>query len=242
MGWFSGAADGRAVSALVAEPARSAASGPLWLDGTVDRRRDRWSGALCFLTSLDSAAAAQLMAGAMLAPQELREYAGRADAGTRLARRRLVKALVAWAAGVHPDSVRLGRSALGAPVVEAPDGWFVSLSGQGSRCLVGLAREPIGVDIEPRTAPPPPHDLMTARERQWLASLPALEAEREALAFWVAKEAHAKRTGRASRIEPDEIEVVRSPDGLRAASDGQVSFCWTTDWGDAVAAAALIAV
>ncbi|MBX9884097.1 MAG: 4'-phosphopantetheinyl transferase superfamily protein [Novosphingobium sp.] len=189
--------------------------------------------------TLGSAAAAQLMTRATLSPRDLGEFAGRGDAAPRLARRRLAKALVAWAAGVHPDRVSLGRSAWGAPVVAAPPGWFVSVAGQDPWCLVGLAREPIGVDIEPRSAPPPPLDLMTVRERQWLERLPAPEAAREALAFWVAKEAHAKRTGQASRIEPYHIEITRAADGLRAASSGHVSRCWTHRSDDAVAAAAL---
>ncbi|MEI6485319.1 MAG: 4'-phosphopantetheinyl transferase superfamily protein [Sphingomonadales bacterium] len=213
--------------------------GPLWRDGTWDCRREQWTGPLCLITRPDSAAAVQLMAGATLSPRDLGDFAGRADAAFRLARRRLVKALLAWAAGVHPDAVRLARSALGAPVVTAPGGWFVSVSGQGPLCLVGLAREPIGVDIEPCTAPPPPRDLMTPRERDWLARLPATEAAAEALAFWVAKEAHAKRTGLARQMEPGDVEMVRTAQGLRASSAGHISRCWTFAGHGAVAAAAL---
>jgi phosphopantetheinyl transferase len=189
--------------------------------------------------ALDSDLASSLIARAPLTPDDFADFARRGDADMRLARRRLAKALLAWAGGVHPRDVRIGRSPLGAPVVEAPAGWHLSVSGQGRLCLIGLACTAIGVDIEPRTAPPPPLDLLTLQERSRVESLPPAAATQVALTIWVAKEAHAKRIGVASRIEPAEIETEATALGLTARSGGHVSHCWIGEGEATLAAVAL---
>lgn len=214
-------------------------TGPVWHDGDIDLTGARPSAP--FVLRIDPAgeAAARLAARAGSASADLQAFAGSANAAERVRRRHLARALIAWAADVHPDRVRIGRSALGAPVIETPAGWHLSLSGRGGLCLIGLAREPIGVDIEPEGAEPPPADMLTPDERGRLDALPPQARRAEALVLWLAKEAHAKRIGLARTMEPGEIEIARAEDGLLARSPGHSSRCWLQRAGGAVAAVAL---
>ncbi|HEX7853784.1 MAG TPA: 4'-phosphopantetheinyl transferase superfamily protein [Sphingobium sp.] len=208
---------------------------PIWRDGALDMAAESYAGPVVLRIALDSPFAQGVMGRASLDAEDYRDFAARADAPLRLARRRLAKALLGWAADMHPQAVRIVRSPLGAPLVAEPGGWHVSVAGQGASCLIGVARETIGVDIEPRTAPPPPLDLLTPRERARIEALPDAVAGGEALALWVAKEAHAKRIGLASRLEPVDIEVI----GEEVRSGEYLSRCRIAPFGDVVAAVAL---
>jgi phosphopantetheinyl transferase len=180
---------------------------PVWRDHSIDLDGERYGGPLALYIDLNSPAAQTIMVRAALDERDLRDFAGRGDASFRLARRRLAKALLAWGSGAHPQTVRIGRSPLGAPVVEEPSGWHVSVAGGARHCLIGIARQAVGVDIEPCSALPPPLDMLTSRERASIEALSGEDARRAALTIWVAKEAHGKRIGLASRLEPTEIEV-----------------------------------
>ena len=164
-------------------------------------REDR--SAIAWYVKLDEPLATTLASRSRLTQVDLRDLAKGADPLMRGARRRLAKVLLAHCAGIHPDEVRISRNAAGAPEVLHPPGWYLSLAGRWPHCLIGVALQPFGVDVEPVEAPGPPEDALTIAERLWLHD----RRETEAIKLWVLKEAHAKCLGAASRIAPQEVEV-----------------------------------
>ena len=158
--------------------------------------------------------------GAVLSAQETAAFARAADAPWRITRRLLAKALIAQVAQCHSDDVRIARDAFGALRVVAPTGWHLSLAGQPPHALIGLHRRPIGVDIEPLDALPPPEDAFSADERAMFGALWPGNADRAALVGWVAKEAHGKACGRARQLDPREIRLGRRAGTLVATSGG----------------------
>lgn len=170
---------------------------------------------------LDSPAAEAAARCGHLLDADYREFAKRPDAGMRCMRRRLSRYLIGKVMELHPDSVVFARSANGAPHLKVPEGWFISLAGTWPHCLIGLSRRRIGVDIEPADAPPPPDDCLTQTE---LAQLRA-SCDDRALFRWLAKEAHAKRFGVASAVDPREIETLGDAGGYDVTSRHGVSRC-----------------
>ena len=154
----------------------------------------------------------------VLSAPEVAAFARAGDAPWRITRRLLAKALIAHVARCHPDHVLIERDAFGALSVVAPTNWHLSLAGQPPHALIGLHHAPIGVDIEPETAAPPPDEAFSADERATLAMLWPGNADRAALIGWVAKEAHAKAIGRARQLAPRDIELCHHPVALVARS------------------------
>jgi 4'-phosphopantetheinyl transferase len=151
--------------------------------------------------------------------RDLADFAARADAGNRLLRRRLARALLSSLAQVAPTGILLGRSPQGAPSVLAPQGWYLSVAGQAPLCLVGVAAHPIGVDVEPVDDAPPLWDMLTRAEADSLRRLPSSAWPREWLRRWTAKEAHAKRLGCARGADPAGIATTPVASGrLRVRS------------------------
>ena len=74
-------------------------------------------------------------------------YAAGLPGDARAIRHGLAVALIRKLAG-DSDDVRLTRSAAGAPIVSAPGGWYLSLSSRGAHALIGVARQPIAVDLD----------------------------------------------------------------------------------------------
>jgi phosphopantetheinyl transferase len=173
---------------------------------------------LAWRVRLDDEQAERDAGRATLSAQEIAAFARVGDAPWRVMRRRLAKALIAQIAEVHPDDVRIARDASGALQVVAPAGWHLSLAGQPPYALIGLHRSPIGVDIEPETAKPPPDDAFSDDERTTLDSLWPGDADRAALIGWVAKEAHSKASGRARQLGPRDIELGVDASSLIAVS------------------------
>jgi phosphopantetheinyl transferase len=189
-------------------------------------------GEAVWLMRLDDTVVQEAASSAPLRKDDLRDLAQRPQAAMRAQRRQLAKALLAHAAQCHPDAVVLGRTAAGAPLVLAPLGWHVSLAGRWPHALIGISRMPIGVDIEPLDALPPPEDALTAGERREAIS------DHERLRRWVAKEAHAKLLGIASRIEPEDIETTAQGDLLRARSVQGSTLCHIKTTGHTLCAVA----
>ena len=161
------------------------------------------------------------------------EVAGRRDAGERLLRRGLTRLMLASAGGCRPGTVTIARDADGAPLVVAPAGWHLSVAARWPDCAIGVARRPLGVDVERATDEPVAVDLLTAAERDRLAELPENLRARAFAACWAAKEAHAKWTGRPRSLDPASVEtgvagVVTSPLGTTR--------CWQRHHGALVAA------
>lgn len=189
---------------------------------------------LAWLTSLGSPEAEAVMGRTTLTSADYADFAGRADGASRLARRRLVKGLVAALAGRHPDEVEIGRSPLGAPLIVGPEGWHVSLGGRWPLLAIAVARQPVGVDVERLDQDPPPDDAFTPEERRRIAGRPSL-----ALELWTAKEAHAKRTGRANLYEAGQIATFPEGDALITRCAEHAARCLTVRAANAVAALAM---
>ena len=121
------------------------------------------------------------------------------DAARLLARRALLRGLVARRAGRAVEEVRLPVDD-GPRRAELPDGggWYVSTSSSGARGLVALADVPVGVDLEELPGPPDAvlvgRELLPPAEADWVARGGAAAPERF-LRLWVRKEAVVKCTG-----------------------------------------------
>ena len=192
----------------------------IWASGELAQVRWTEGRPLAWRVRLDDEAARRDADHAVLSAREVAVFARTGDAPWRITRRLLAKALIAHVARCHPDDVRIERDAFGALRVLAPAGWHLSLAGQPPHALIGLHCAPIGVDVEPDTAAPPPDDAFSADERTALDLFLPGDPERAALIGWVAKEAHAKTSGRARQLDPREIGLSTREGALVATSGG----------------------
>jgi phosphopantetheinyl transferase len=194
---------------------------PVWASGALAQVRWIEGRPLTWRVRLDDEAARRDAARAVLSANEVAAFARASDAPWRMTRRLLAKALIARIARCHPDDVRIERDACGALRVIAPPGWHISLAGQAPHALIGLHRQPIGVDIEPIVGALPPDDVFSAEERAALDGLWPESPDRAALIGWVAKEAHGKASGRVRQLDPREIRLC-SRDGSLVANSGNI--------------------
>ncbi len=186
----------------------------VWLSGADDLTKATGEEPVVWYLRLDRPETERRAGGARLSAADLQDLASKPESGMRALRRRLAKVLLARLSGLHPDEIIIGRTGLGAPQVLHPPGWHISLAGRFPHCLIGLSRFPLGVDIEPFDAEPPPEDSFTATE--WLALQGVTDAT--LITRWTAKEAHAKCLGIASRIDAAEMETVDIGDELGVVS------------------------
>ena len=223
MGGLAGAAgDGR----LTPSPA------PVWLEGG-GAVLPRWSGApLVWLLDLDLPADRDRIETSAPSPDETRAFAGRLDAAYRVLRRRAARLLLAATSGSPAGGVAIMSDRLGAPLVQAPAGWWLSAAARWPRCVVAVDRRPIGVDLEVATTPLPA-DLLTAPEQALVAALPPGERPLAGAAAWAAKEAHAKWSGRPREVNPAAVET--SEAGSVRSSWG-TTLVWRKMLGNAVVA------
>jgi phosphopantetheinyl transferase len=186
----------------------------VWHSGYLDLPADPGDAPVVWYVRLDEAGTDKMAHSATLSRADLGDLAKRPEAGMRGIRRRLSKVLLARLSGLHPDEIIIGRTELGAPRILHSAGWNISVAGRWPHCLIGVSRSPLGVDIEPLDAEPPAEDSFTPAEAIELqgASSAAL------LTRWVAKEAHAKCLGIASRIDAAEIETRTVRDRLDVVS------------------------
>mgnify|MGYP001029462226 CR=1 FL=1 len=197
----------------------------LWIPAGADVPAFAADTLLVWHGRLDAPGAVALASRAALMPDDLADLASRAGTSWHAARRKVVRALVATWAGLHPDTIVLRRSPFGAVKVAAPDGWGLSVAGRGRQCAIAIARGSVGVDIEPVDQPPLPDDLFTARERH---------AGGDRLLRWTMKEAHAKCFGRADAADPCAIETVLRVGVACAVSTDGYTWCFSHRCGSAV--------
>ena len=195
---------------------------PVWASGALAQVRWIEARPLAWRVRLDDEQAQRDAGRAALSPPEIAAFARAGDAPWRITRRLLAKALIAHVAQCHPDDVLIERDAFRALRVVAPAGLHLSLAGQPPHALIGLHRRPIGVDIEPEAAAPPPDDAFSTDERATLDTLWPGNTDRAALVGWVAKEAHAKASGRARQLDPRNI-VLGTRAGSLVARSGAMS-------------------
>ena len=128
---------------------------------------------------------------------------GHLDAARLLARRALLRTVVADLADCSPAAVASPLTE-GPRRVEVPDGrsWFVSVSSTDRRGLLAVAGVPVGVDVEGHPGPPDAllvsAQLLPRSEHAWVRSGGDRAAERF-LDTWVRKEAVVKCTGEGLR-------------------------------------------
>lgn len=194
---------------------------PLWHDGPLDRLVPDPGRPVVWSVRLDGDAAAATLARTPHSERDLADFAATPDAAHRLLRRRLTRALLGRIAGVPPGAILFGRGADGAPSVLSPKGWHLSVAGRAPLCLIAASAAPVGVDVEPLDEAPPLPDMLTPREAARIAAVPAAGQPREWLRHWCAKEAHAKRLGRARHADPRDIEVdLEAVEAFAMSGDG----------------------
>nr|WP_052232186.1 4'-phosphopantetheinyl transferase superfamily protein [Methylobacterium sp. ZNC0032] len=144
-------------------------------------------------------------------------------------RRSTARRIVARQLGCRAEDVAIAHDAAGRPLLDLPreSGLHLSLATRGGIVVVGIARRPIGVDVE---AVDPgavaPLDLLHPDERRFLeGAAPAARAPAFA-SLWAAKEAYVKALGtgfarppesvRVSLLSETRFRVVDQRDGARA--------------------------
>ena len=148
-------------------------------------------------------------------PPSLRDIqdAAKPIAGPRdhfLARRALLRRLVASRLGLPPELVSIGHAEDGHPeLVEPPAALCVSVSARGTLAALAISPVPIGVDLEPLGDPREPvWDVLHARERGGIESVWKTQAQDwPFLAIWTAKEAYLKALGLGLKREPSRLHV-----------------------------------
>ncbi len=113
--------------------------------------------------------------------------------------------------GVAPQRLALTFSDFGAPLLlldGAASAWRISSASRAKICLFGLARAPIGVDLELLGVPQEPAwNILHPNEQAALRVLPPDEGHAAFVQLWTAKEAYLKALGLGLRREPSEILV-----------------------------------
>ncbi|HET9443381.1 MAG TPA: 4'-phosphopantetheinyl transferase superfamily protein [Acidimicrobiales bacterium] len=146
-----------------------------------------------------------------------------ADRRRHLAARGWSRRVLGAALGLAPEAVPLAH-APGKPVLEGPAGAVVhfNLSHAGDLAVIAVARQPVGIDVEPVDAG---HLLADAAgvfcTRAELARLDQLTAPGRADAlvrWWTAKEACLKAVGSGLAVDPRTVELEWGPGRSSAAA------------------------
>ncbi|MBC7638032.1 MAG: 4'-phosphopantetheinyl transferase superfamily protein [Acetobacteraceae bacterium] len=130
----------------------------------------------------------------------------------------------------------------GAPFVNSPAGWQISLSGRGSDVVIAVGRVAVGVDIEPKEAAALWLDMLTPAEVCDILSMAAAHRPFECLRRWTMKEAVAKLIGQPLQIAPESIETqADGPSRFTARCGDWRAHGWTRINDDSVISLALTA-
>ena len=180
-------------------------------------------GAWCLTSGVGASGTAWIVRLDAFAPGSLAPTASDlADAGARsgealdlfLARRSVLRRLVARRLGGDAEQVLIRYDGQGAPRLLAPrSDHFVSVSGRGLWAGFGFAPRPIGIDLELlEPAGEVPWAVLTASERDGIQHLPHGERAGAFLRHWTAKEAYLKALGTGLLRDPADIDV--RPNGV----------------------------
>lgn len=125
-------------------------------------------------------------------------------------RRGLARRIVARQLGCRAEGVAIAHDAAGRPLLDLPrgSGLHLSLATRAGIVAVGLAHQPLGVDVEQideRAAPP--LDLLHPEERSALLAVGAAQRARNFASLWAAKEAYVKALGSGFRRAPESFAV-----------------------------------
>ena len=156
-----------------------------------------------------------------------------------------LRGLLGHLTGEAPDRIAIITARGGKPHLARQDGPQFSLSHSGDHVLVGLATDPVGVDVE-AVRPIPDHRDIARRffapgEQSSLAALADKDQEQAFFACWTRKEAFVKALGTGLSHPLDRFTVSvdpRRPAALLAVEgDANPALSWSM-WGERVAAEA----
>lgn len=139
-------------------------------------------------------------------------------------RRRIARRIVARQVGGMEGDVLIDHDAAGRPLLALPEALHLSLATRAGIVAIGLARSPLGVDVERVDAEAAtPLDLLHPEERRFLdATSPAARP----LAFarlWAAKEAYVKALGTGFVRPPESFCASLLSDAAFSVRDPQHS-------------------
>lgn len=125
-------------------------------------------------------------------------------------RRGTARRIVARQLSCREEDVVIAHDEAGRPllaVLGAP-GLCLSLATRAGIVAIGLAPQPLGVDVEAvDPAAPPPLDLLHPDERMALDAIALAERSRVFTRLWAAKEAYVKALGSGFRRAPESFAV-----------------------------------
>ncbi len=164
-------------------------------------------------------------------------------------RRGIARRIVARQLGCREGDVAIAHDAAGRPLLDLPreTDLHLSLATRAGIVAVGLARHPLGVDVEQvdeRAAPP--LDLLHPDERSALDAIASTERARSFARLWAAKEAYVKALGTGFRRAPESFAVsLLSETTFRVAdasapTDTIGALCAMKNGGHEIMAAALV--
>jgi phosphopantetheinyl transferase (holo-ACP synthase) len=132
---------------------------------------------------------------------------GGADPGQARFRRRIAATIAGLLLSVPSEMIRIGQDPQGAPRLEAPAGALhLSFSARGRWNAIGIARQPVGIDIEPLDPGISiPWNMLRPDESDALMRLAEGAREEAFLRLWTAKEAVAKALRKGFRLQPEDI-------------------------------------
>lgn len=126
-----------------------------------------------------------------------------------LLRRRITRAVVARAFGRAPDEIAITRDESGKPFLQGAGLMLhLSFAARGDIALIGIAHQPIGVDLESGIAPEAlPFNMLRRDERAALLALPRAEQPPAFLTLWTLKEAMLKALGCGFSVPPEAVHL-----------------------------------
>ena len=125
-------------------------------------------------------------------------------------RRGMARQIAARQLGCREEDVAIAHDAAGRPLLDLPrkSGLHLSLATRAGIVAVGLARHPLGVDVEQvDEQAAPPLDLLHPDERAALVAADTPQRARSFVRLWAAKEAFVKALGTGFRRAPESFAV-----------------------------------
>lgn len=137
----------------------------------------------------------------------------RDPAGFQL-RRRIARALIGAVMDQPAETVALTKDTNGALVIVPPSGGLhLSFASSNGVNLVGLARQPIGGDLEvPLALDAIPWNILRNDERETILRLPEAARSAAFLQLWMRKEAYLKAIGTGFHLPPETIQIRNNPE------------------------------
>lgn len=125
----------------------------------------------------------------------------------------LLRRLLSRFTGIAPERLPIGRGCWGKPLLPESFGLWFNLSHSADRCLVAVARFPVGIDLEADVPRRDPVGLarrfLPAEEAAVVAAAPPAERTLSFLRAWTKREAFLKGCGTGLFRSPRSFRLVR---------------------------------